>query len=331
LGVVGAVAPVKQLKLHHCNLLDGQERLAAALALLPELQHLSLVHNDQQGGCMPLPSAALQALQQLTYLELAGDKLQDSGRLQQLQELTRLQDLRLQNLRPCAFKASTFTGLQQLSQLVVQGFLGGSLFETGVIAGKTDLQHLEVSECRIDGGSTGVAELLSHLQDMQQLTYLKLYGVLECRSAHNPPAAAYSALTASSKLQHLDITGCILPEDVWQHMFPVPGRQLPHLQVLNVALVTHPSGPAAAPQTSRLVSCCPGLQSLDIRGMAYSAEQLAPLTGLCSLQELTLHPAHGHKEGLEVVGQMTGLRKLVLRDPYEAHMMALMMAGCCSS
>jgi hypothetical protein len=117
---------------------------------------------------------------------------------------------------------------------VIRGFLGGSLFGAGAIAGKTHLQHLEVSECRIDGGSTGVAELLSHLQDMHQLTYLKLYGVLECRRAHNPPAAAYSALTASSEQQHLDIIGCIFPEDVWQHMFPVPGRQLSHLRVLNV-------------------------------------------------------------------------------------------------
>jgi hypothetical protein len=83
-GVVGTTAPVKQLKLDRCRLLDGQEGLVAALVLLPELQHLSLVHNDQQGGPMPLPSAALQALRQLTYLELAGGKLQHSDGLQQL-------------------------------------------------------------------------------------------------------------------------------------------------------------------------------------------------------------------------------------------------------
>jgi hypothetical protein len=39
----------------------------------------------------------------------------------------------------------------------------------------------------------------------------------------------------------------------------------------------------------------------------YSAEHLAPLTGLCSLQDR-------YTEGLEVVGQLTGLD---LKDPHE--------------
>ena len=83
-------------------------------------------------------------------------------------------------MRLRAFEASTFTGLRQLSQLVLRGFLVECLFEAGVIAGKTLLQHLEIMDCSMGGGSTGVAELLLHLQNMQQLTYLSLGSMLRC-------------------------------------------------------------------------------------------------------------------------------------------------------
>jgi hypothetical protein len=42
--VVRAGLPLKQLDLNHCVLLDGEEGLAAALSLLPELEHLSIKH-----------------------------------------------------------------------------------------------------------------------------------------------------------------------------------------------------------------------------------------------------------------------------------------------
>jgi hypothetical protein len=75
-GVVTTSAQVKQLKLHRCHLLDGVKGLAAALVLLPKLQHLSLVHNYQPMPITSLPSNALPALQQLTYLETAGKVFQ---------------------------------------------------------------------------------------------------------------------------------------------------------------------------------------------------------------------------------------------------------------
>jgi hypothetical protein len=81
-----------------------------------------------------------------------------------------------------------------------------------------------------------VAELLLHLKQMQQLTYLDLKGSLtyewlrdaqgepilleqegeysdETRVA-DPPGAAFAALTACSKLQHLNINSCTLPGGV---------------------------------------------------------------------------------------------------------------------
>jgi hypothetical protein len=44
-GVLAGDVPLKRLKLDYCTLLDGMDGLAAALSLLPKLEHLSLVNN----------------------------------------------------------------------------------------------------------------------------------------------------------------------------------------------------------------------------------------------------------------------------------------------
>jgi hypothetical protein len=152
---------------------------------------------------------------------------------------------------------------------------------------------------------------MSHLQELQQLTYLGFRNI----SAAAATAAAYSALTASSKLQHLDISNCTVPAGVWQQVFPAD-RRLPHLRVLDLLEICHCDNHAAAvPEGSRLVSCCPGLQSLQLQYLQCSAELLAPLRGLSSLSELTLCPDGQSEQGLEVVCQLTGLRRLCLTDP----------------
>jgi hypothetical protein len=141
------------------------------------------------------------------------------------------------------------------------------------------------------GGSDGMAKLLSHLQHLQQLTYLDLHRSLLYVEA-SPPAAAYSVLTASSKLQHLDISYCTVPAGVWQQMFPA-GRQLPCLKTLNIMCQQHgASQTALGPDGSLLVSCCPALQELDMCSPWPSADtcacMLVPLTKLGSLTKLRL-------------------------------------------
>jgi hypothetical protein len=49
--------------------------------------------------------------------------------------------------------------------------------------------------------------------------------------------------------------------------------------------------------------------------LQYTAELLAPLTGLSRLHELGLEPADGSSGGLEVVCQLTCLTRLDLCDP----------------
>ena len=151
--------------------------------------------------------------------------------------------------------------------------------------------------------------LLSDLRDLQQLTHLHLSSSL--REIEYLPTAAFSALTASSKLQYLNLCCCALPVDVWQHMFPA-GRQLPHLTFLDISAVKQPGEAlATAPEGSCLVSCCPGLQYLNMKFLRCDADHLAPLRGLSMLHTLRCGTAQFCTgEGLEPVCQLTGLREL---------------------
>jgi hypothetical protein len=323
-GVLGPGVPLKQLQLHRCRIQAAT--LAAALAMLPQLQYLRFTGNLplRPGGVLQFPCSVLQRLQQLTYLELTPGGLQGHEDMQgydglqhhaaDLHALTGLQDLRLQYSGRQQLPANVLSSLQHLTQLRVQGCYGRALLEPDALAGVTQLQHLELVYCQIVGN--GAAQLLPHVQHMQQLTYLDL-GASICSRGLNLPAAAavYSALTASSELQHLSINRCTILAGAWQHMFPT-GRQLLHLRELDISQLCLSTGRAvAAPEASRLVSCCPGLQSLQLQRLQYTDELLAPLTGLSGLQELSLHPVGGSAEGLQVVPQLTGLRRLYVHDP----------------
>jgi hypothetical protein len=249
----------------------------------------------------------LPGLQQLTYLEL--DNMIDIPfglQMQHLSVLTRLADLRLHDLslRPSSsFTGSMLSGVQSLTRLQLAAGQHHVYCEPAVLAGKTLLQHLELQFKAMLDGAQGV-QMLAQLQLQQELTCLKLHDSSKPRSL--PPAAAFAALTASSKLQHLDVSRCSLPEDMWQHVFPA-GRQLPHLRVLGIS--------AAAPDGTRLVSCCPALQSLTILGLERSRELFASLQGLSDIHTLHVEPSRLNSEGFQGVVHLTGLRKLKWVNP----------------
>jgi hypothetical protein len=315
-GVLGAAVtpPLKRLRLKECFFKDETPQgLTAALALLPGLEYLSITGyaNFPTVQEMAIRGDVLQQLPQLTYLELqhvwlvsaleesdgdVSDRNSDDGDsegndrynlgLQHITALTRLADLRL--LLPdcgCSILASMLSSAQPLTCLQLQtASWSGFCFESGVLAGKTLLQHLELRCCYIAGHAPGVVQLLSELQQLQQLTRLVLR---RCWDESDAPAAAYSALTASSKLQHLDISSCSFPTGVWQHLFPV-GRKPPHLQTLNISRLSPPL--PESPDGTRLARCCPGLQSLSIQRLPCSKAFLAPLQGLITLTGLCLQP-----------------------------------------
>lgn len=55
---------------------------------------------------------------------------------------------------------------------------GDMVLEPGALAGKTQLQHLSLRGVKMAGAAAGKAQLLLHLQPLQQLTQLHLPGSL---------------------------------------------------------------------------------------------------------------------------------------------------------
>jgi hypothetical protein len=324
LGAAG-LAALKQLRLKDCKLLDDTsgKQLTAAMSLLPAgLEHLSI---DGFNSSAWFPTAVLQQLQQLTYLGLRCVYIvppEDDGSnpLQPMQALSRLRDLRLLGLAN-SFKpritASMLSGMPHLTRLV----FGQMEVDPGAFAGKSQLQHLAAKWCSVNAGATcapadrapGVAQLLSHLQQLTQLTYLGLTNSLGAGEDYPLTAAAYSSLTASSKLQYLDIGACRLPTGIWEHMVPA-GRKLQQMQYLRMSIICRWSNGPAAPEGEWLVGCCPSLQSLDMRAVQCNAELLAALQGLSELHTLGLTLADSTAVAdVQRVCQLTGLRELNLQ------------------
>ena len=231
-GVLHAVLlpSLKQLRLQDCRLLDGQLALAAALQQLPGLQHLSMTNTTQEprpsllgrsklsSSTICFPTEVLEVLQQPTYLKLSRCTLPTPADLQHLSVLTCLQHLQLQLPRG-DIEASMLSGLQRLTRLELE-------LETAQIpefdqerrislqpealASMPELQHLVLVSCSIPDGAAGIAQLLSHLQPLQQLTHLDVTGTLNDPAAV-APAATCAALTASSKLQCLRLCSSRVP------------------------------------------------------------------------------------------------------------------------
>jgi hypothetical protein len=176
------------------------------------------------------------------------------------------------------------SGMHNLTRLELPAFL----CDADALGALTQLQHLLLFKSAALG-EAGEVQLLSQLQHLQQLTQLQLWGQEKLQEQGNLPAAAYSNLTASSKLCHLCISGCTLPVGVWQHVFPL-GRQLRYLTSLDIC--SGQLSGVSAPEGSRLVTCCPGLQRLDAACLQCTAELLCPLQGLSELRTLLL----GHSE-----------------------------------
>jgi hypothetical protein len=202
LGVAADLAGLKQLHLCGGTLVDDKlsEALAASLSLLLALEHLSIRLTRVRLGPLLFNTGALQHLQQLTFLGLGQINLQapdvDTPVLQPLQCVTKLAHLQL-SVEGELVTADTLSGNHHLTHLELSGFRA---LDPLALAGKTHLQYLELQNYGMHVGRAGdEAQLLSQLQHLQQLTHLTLRSMVK----QNQPAAAFSALTVSSKLQHL--------------------------------------------------------------------------------------------------------------------------------
>jgi hypothetical protein len=329
-GVLRPGVPFKKLCLTHCTLLDGTAGLAAALLSLPGLQHLSIEADvDADSNVLTagaFPAAVLSSLQQLTYLnidcQVTGKAGVEGPVMQHLGYLTRLVELRLcvwMPGEPAYVSSSMLSSLQCLTLLELKGC--NLEFTSNTLACLSQLQHVKLRACYIRGAEVGFAELLSGLQHLSQLTSLGFIACIMDTEEPYPVAAAFSALTASSKLQSLTISECLpaVPEGIWQHVFPT-GRQLPHLTSLDIShpedhdedSSDDPEDPyedsVAAPEPSNLVTCCPGLLSLNMLGLQCSTASLATLQELNELQQLCLHIEAWHR--VKELSVLTGLQHL---------------------
>ena len=269
----GAATALRQLWLSDCKLHNraAEQALAAAMWKLPEgLQHLSI--SNIRPRDFRFPVGVCQQLQQLTHLELADVEVVfpdgASRKLPGLQGMTRLVDVRLVDVSRVEV-GDMLSGMQHLTHLEL---LPCWSLEVSVFDGKIQLQHLALYDMGMSAEQ--VAQLLSHLQHMRQLTHLSLDTALDSHDEGSPPAAAYAALTASSKLALLNICACRVPAGAWQHILPT-GKQLPHLTEFDLAHLEQPSGDegkgypqqaaalSAAAQTCRSWTCraCSTVQS----------------------------------------------------------------------
>jgi hypothetical protein len=216
----GVLAALKQLYLGYCTLKGdvGAAAVTAALLQLPAgLERLGLGDVRAPGGeQLQFPTVVLEQLQQLTYLMMFGIAWQgpdqDQPALQPLQALTRLVELRL-DLQGGgdSVSASMLAGSCNLTCLE----LSRCIVDPGALTGKTLLQRLHLHAVEVEGGAAGEARLLSRLQGLQQLTEVNVAHSLKTAQRDSPPATAYAALTASSRLQALNISNSTLPAGVW--------------------------------------------------------------------------------------------------------------------
>jgi len=176
------------------------------------------------------------------------------------------------------------------------------------------------AQAAIAQAAAGAAALLLELPKLQQLTHLSLVQVLWAH-AEGLPAAAYAALTTSSKLQHLDLSFSLIPAEAWQHIFKrrlnvlstgslnsdvTSCTALPKLRTLSILCS---NAPITDLTLEFMAQSCPELQVLALKGSVQEGAQLTALLGFSALTSLTLNHVNS-TEAVRVLAQLRGLEDL---------------------
>lgn len=291
-GVVHSCTQLTTLQLHDCSLLGSTLQIIGALSALPGLQHLELlgtVPEDEGVFEQGHPSTVLQHLQCLTHLQISCQRWLQEESLQHISCLTNLQELHITSpsARLCP---STTPGLSSLTALRKFSFHAGKL-DPEILQDCTQLQELElIWVFPISAGDAAGLQLLGLVGRLQQLRCLRLKQLDNWPLAAAAAVAACVNLTASSKLEELDLDIDDLPPSIWQHIFP-PDRQLTALQKLSVSCSDFwdPLEPPAAAALGTaaitlLANCCPKLRELYLNRQP--GAQVTALTQLSALTKL---------------------------------------------
>lgn len=311
-GVLQGCTSLTYLNLR-CSIIDAPYgALVGSLSSLVHLQHLELMPGRDVAGLSP---STLPRLQHLTYLKV---KCLSDANLYQLGALTSLQELHLwfwDDPADSHLAASSLAGLvlpASLKKLSLESEVGAELLSVA----PAGLQHLMVNS-GVYGPAEEPESFLSCIGRLQRLTALSLNPGRYF--AWLPAGPAYSALTASSDLVRLEMTGYGFSSGLWSHVF-VTTRKLPQLTSLSLTVFTKPNWGGKEPiefcagDLSRLTSSCPSLShigTLCLQPRLYVSElhKLSALTSLRVYFESVGPDSFGESmRGLAAVTQLQKLR-----------------------
>lgn len=330
LPALAALPDLKQLSL--CNIkLHGKKQRAgkggkvisttvAVPVSVPDqfLQHLTLLTqlelSTAAGGLSDAAVQDIGSLSKLQYLVLgaAGSQLSPAA-ISGLQNLQALTSLQLSDVPFCIDLEDTpfLSKLTALRSLVLAAPKRRFGLHASVLAALTGLQRLGLINVILCGDDAASA-LLSCLRGMSCLTELQLCGLDGLCPGYEGgealPPQQYTALTAHSTLQRLQLKRLNLPKDAWEHIFAFDRPlQLTKLQLQDGA-VTYIQVAESCPDLRQLdaeqVHCRPGDGIYRSAGSLYDLAHLPHLTSLSAT-------VHVH-EGILGVQYLTALKALRL-------------------
>jgi hypothetical protein len=335
----------QQEQVQHALVLSNA--LCMLLAQLPQLEDVELSLDQLAGSSL---SSVVQQLSSMSRLRSVGIDILAKGTwtgdlLSVLPHgLTALSVSNWESKQQPAVFPQQMLQLSDLQELKLHHVV----FHPGVLNVMTRLQRLELVTCTLlphaaaaaAGGDDGddaavdaantaaVSALLAAVGRMTDLVSLTFRA--GCLGSDEPwwgweavPAAAFSALTASSKLQELVVESADelpLPWGAVQHAFPA-GRVLPHLTQLTLqgilSSVPEPiegtggrPGFMSAQHLRDVVAACPGLVELHICN-AVASDDLTPLLQLpSSVASLQLAGSALGDGAAAAVARLTQLKSL---------------------
>lgn len=160
------------------------------------------------------------------------------------------------------------------------------VFDPSVLSCATNLTELRMRAVVLtcDASTTTGSALLAAVARLLSLKKLTLELPLDVVWPESP--AAFTALSASTLLEELEVQGCEFPEGAWQQVFS--GRVLPALRSLS-AIETEEEAVVLYwgwGIVSNLVRCAPHLRHLELE--VFAGPAVAALTVLTQLSSLTL-------------------------------------------
>jgi hypothetical protein len=316
------------------------------LTALVNLQHLRWADLPYYG----LPGGFPSQLSKLTCLDVTYHNRHNAEKqFQNLSSLTALQELKVGSWKGLDARCLDLGGMQQLSQLTSLKLADLAVVFTSSTTSSTSstsswpcliaLQKLVLSRCTLPPAAVAaltqlralplervninigrpLGDLLRAVAALTQLTQLDMAHPGEQYLRIHPPAAAFTALTASSHLRSLKLSllGSKVLED-WvlfrsHHMYP-------HLRTVHIEVSSGYKSwvrPLSEQQVRRLSRCCPALESLSLalgnsRNLFSAAWE--PLQQLSALTHLALHCGSNMASEIaaRLAGELTRLQKLEL-------------------